>query len=78
VAACRRWLGILIVVLNDEETVMRSGEKRLHADAINGLFARRASLPPLLATAVDRLVDAESLLFVITVWQLAVKATLDC
>ena len=63
--------GCLIVVLNDKETVMRSEEKRLHADAIDGLFARRASLPPLLATAVDRLVNAKSLLLVITVWQLS-------
>jgi hypothetical protein len=31
VAACRQWLEILIVVLNDEETVMRNGEERLQS-----------------------------------------------
>jgi hypothetical protein len=46
VTACRRWLGILIVVPNDEDAVMRRREERLHADAIDGLLARKASLPP--------------------------------
>jgi hypothetical protein len=47
---------------------MISGEERLHADTMDGLLARRASLPLLLATVIDRPVKAESLLLVITVW----------